>query len=110
LHSVDDVDDFPIFDDGAWPDLRPLPDPILVRVLTEDMDMAVGLVDARSGDFVGESNQKEDKSVYYSFSFPEDYVGGHHRMYGTSARPRRNHYPKSNAARRRRSRAGARDA
>jgi hypothetical protein len=109
LHSVDDVDDFPIFDDGAWPDLRPLPDPILVRVLTEDMDTAVGLEDARSGDLVGESNQKEDKSVYYSFSFPEDYVGGHHRMYGTSASTKES-LPKSNAARRRRSRAGARDA
>lgn len=81
LPSVDDSDDFPIFDDGAWPNLRPLPDPILVRVLTEDMDMVVGLEDGKIGECFGASKPKEeDQSLFYSFSFPEDYVGGHHRM------------------------------
>jgi hypothetical protein len=82
-----------VFGDGNWPDLRPLPDPILVRALSEDMDLAATLerMKALRGATTIATRSKDEGSSfgihyhdgnYYSCSaheFPEDYVGDHHR-------------------------------
>jgi hypothetical protein len=81
--------------DVTWPDLRPLPDPVVVRALTEDMDLAAttermnSLRGTKSIEKSANDQGSSDRihyhdGNYYSFSaheFPEDYLGDHHRRY-----------------------------